>query len=108
MAHYKPVKNNNQNETRVVIRLRRSTWHDAKGIYQRVELKYLKRECTGWNFLHEDCQNMDADELIPRIVNLNTCEDGIYRVEIVNEYRDWETGYIEDYDYKLVPFNSGK
>jgi hypothetical protein len=28
-------------------------------------------------------------------------EDGVYEVVICNERRDWESGYIEDWDYRL-------
>lgn len=96
---------NNQNDTLVVVRLRRSFWHDTRGVYQRTELKYLRRNCVGWNFLHEDCQNIGAEELVPRIVNLDKCKDGVYQLIIVNPSIDWETGTMEDYDYKLVPFS---
>ena len=35
-------------------------------------------------------------------LNLDECEDGVYGVVTCNEIRNWETGYIEEYDYMLV------
>lgn len=40
----------------------------------------------------------------PHITNLDKCKDGIYKIQICNPRTDWETGYIDEYDYKLVPF----
>lgn len=45
-----------------------------------------------------------ADEVFPRITNIAQCEDGIYVVVTCNESRDYETGIIDDYDYKLVAY----
>jgi hypothetical protein len=44
-----------------------------------------------------------ADEVMPRIVNLDEVEDGLYRVITINERLNWETGYADSYDYRLVP-----
>jgi hypothetical protein len=41
--------------------------------------------------------------VFPRIINLDACADGIYTVLVCNERRDWESGYVEDYDYQLWP-----
>lgn len=97
----------NKDDTRIIVRLRRSFWHDARGVYERTELKYLKRHCLlGWNFLEEDCQNIGADEVLPRVINLNECKEGVYQIEMVNQSRDWETGCVDDWDYKLIPFKT--
>jgi len=49
-----------------------------------------------------------ADEVWPRILNLQECKDGLYEVKLCNEKRDWETGCIEDYDYRLVSLKDAK
>ena len=65
----------------------------------------MRKLCVGYNFLSEDVGNIGAMEAIPRIINLNECNDGIYEVAICNESRDFETGHIDDYDFRLVLFN---
>jgi len=45
-----------------------------------------------------------AEESVKTITNLNSCEDGLYSVEVFNEHRDWESGQIEEYELRLVPF----
>jgi hypothetical protein len=94
-------------ECRCVVRLRRTGWHDAKGIHQRIDLTYLKRHCRNFNILDEDAYNIGADQVLPRITNLNECDDGVYEVWPCNEKQDWETGYVDDYDYRLTPYISG-
>ena len=91
--------------TRMVVRLRRSFWHDNDGAYQRVSLKYLKRHTEGFNILDDECTLIGADEVFPKIINLDKCRDGVYKIILCNEHRDYETGHIEDWDYRLEPFD---
>ena len=66
-------------------------------------LTFLRRQCEGFNVLDEDVDSMGAEEVLPRILNLNGVEDGIYVVVLCNERHDYETGCVDDYDYRLVP-----
>jgi hypothetical protein len=88
---------------KLIVRLRTSIWHDSRGAYLRREIKWLIRKSEGFNFFEEDCSMAGADEVVPKILNLNECKDGLYKLDTCNESRDWETGYIDDYDYKLIP-----
>ena len=89
----------------VVVRLATSYWHDCNGIHWKQSLRFLRRKCQGFNVIHEDCQNIGASEVIPRIVNLHECEDGVYQIVTCNERgSDWEVPHIiDEYDYRLVP-----
>lgn len=89
----------------VVIRLKTSYWSDKRGLHVRRDLLFMRRLCVGHNWVAEDAAMAGEEEVIPRIVNLDECEDGLYYVTMVNEYRDWESNCIEDYDYKLVPLH---
>lgn len=87
-----------------VVKLTTSWWHDKRGVHQKRSLIYVRRKCVGYNVLEEDVGCIGAEETFPRILNLDECEDGIYTVVTCNESRDWETGYIDDYDYRLIPY----
>ena len=100
-----PTEPDNDDITRCVVRLRRTAWHDARGCHLRTDLTFLKRHCAGYNILYEDAQNMGMDEVAKHLTGLNTLRDGIYKVVICNAKPDWETGYVEEYDYRLVPFD---
>lgn len=87
----------------LIVRLTTSHWHDGDGIHQKKSLRYLKRKSQGFNIMYEDSSMIGANEVFPRITNLEECKDGIYKVETCNEFGHWETPHIiEDYDYKLI------
>lgn len=89
-----------------VVRLKTTTWADARGLHIRKDLMFLRRQCVGWNILEEDAGMIGADEVVPRIVNLDECSDGIYEAVACNESHDYETGHVDDYDYKLLPMTT--
>jgi hypothetical protein len=64
----------------------------------------MRRLSTGINILEEDVSVIGAAEVIQSIENLHEVEDGLYEVVTCNIKTDWETGYVDDYDLKLVPF----
>jgi len=92
----------------VVGRLVTSFYHNNNGIFSRREFKFLHRKCQNENFLKEDADMIGADEAWRRIINIDECKDGIYQVVTCNESRDWETGDIDDYDFKLIPYEDKK
>jgi hypothetical protein len=82
------------------VRLRRTYWSDRRGIHQRLSLTILRR--LGGDWIEEDWRNIGAMDVFLAITNLHTLKDGIYRIVGCNEKRDWESGMIEEYDYKLI------
>ena len=103
----KELLKGNEIEKRSVVVVRVSTnayYGDNYAFFGR-KLTLLKRKSQGYNFLWEDMALIGAEEVLPRITNIHDVKDGIYWVSTVNEYRDYETGHIEDYDYKLIPYN---
>lgn len=91
-----------------VVRLITSFWHDGNGVYIKKSLRILRRKSSGYNILLEDCSNSDAEEVLTKITNLDKCEDDIYQVVTCDEIRDWESGYVEDYSYRLIPYEEIK
>lgn len=94
---------NPKQSSRCVVRLRTETWADKTGLHTKKSLTFLRRKCEGFNMLEEDCDAVGAGEVLPRILNLDQCADGIYDVVACNQSRDWETGCVDDYDYQLLP-----
>lgn len=87
----------------LVVRLATSCYHDGRGITQKRTLRFLRRRSTGHNFLEEDAGILGADEVLSRVVDLPSCKDGTYVVKFCNVRRDYESGDLIDYDYKLIP-----
>lgn len=73
--------------------------------YKKV-LKPLLKKCInyGRDMLLEDAQNGGVDCTLQNIINLDICGDGIYEVVTCNITRDWETGYVDSWEYQLVPY----
>ena len=94
-----------KDEDFVVVRVSTSYWSDENGMYTRKNLRYLKRKSRGFNVLAEDASQIGAEDTLTRINNLDTVEDGVYRVVVINERRDWETGQVEDWSYSLFPWS---
>lgn len=90
-------------ESQTVVKIVTSYWHDKNGAYAKKSLKVLKRKSWGYNILLEEC-GMNGAEVIGRILNFNEVNDGIYELIVCNISKDWETGYVDDWDLKLVPF----
>jgi len=90
--------------SRCVVRVTTTTWADKRGLHQKKSLLFLRRQCEGFNVLEEDVSVIGAEDVLPRILNLDKCEDGIYKVVTCNISRDYETGYVDDYDYRLEKF----
>jgi hypothetical protein len=83
-----------------VVRLTTTSWSDRRG------LLWLRRLSKGFNVMEEDADCVGADLTVARILNIDECADGVYRVVTCNESLDFETGYVDDYDYRLVPFDA--
>ena len=92
----------------VVVRLRTEWWHDNNGIYQKKSLTVLRRKSQGHNYLLEDASCAGAMETMQSIVNLDDCKDGVYLVDTCNISRDWESGIVDGWDLKLVPWTEEK
>lgn len=89
---------------RVVVRIRTTAFKTKRGSAVRKDIYVLKKQCLGFNFFEEEISQIGMENIVDRIVNLNQCDDGVYEMMICNESRDWETGYVDDYDFKLVSF----
>lgn len=87
-----------------VVRLRTTQWSDCRGVHIKKSLVYLRRLSHGYNLLEEEVASLGAPDTISGFINLNNCPDGVYTVETCNISRDWESGHIDSYDLKLVPY----
>lgn len=77
-----------------------------KGIGFFVRLNLLKRKscpgCIRCAALYDAIGDVDNDWMP---IGIESVEHGkLYRLEICNASRDWETGIIDDWDIKLVEF----
>ncbi len=89
---------------KTIVRLKRSCWSDRNGVYQKTSLTVLKRQSSAdfGYVLIEDADQSSAEDVIGSIVNLHECDDGVYEAIYCDVSIDRETGYAEDWNYKLI------
>lgn len=92
-------------DQRQVFRLRTNYWHSPQaGLVIQRSLKRLVRQSIGFAFLEEEVSMIGADLAARMLTNLNECPDGVYELVLCNQSTDWETGHLDGYDFKLIPF----
>lgn len=101
---FENIEQSDTPDHRVVVRLATEAWACKRGLNRIKRLRILRRQCSGHNFLEEEISQVGADEAMAMIINLDECDDGVYEVITVNESRDWESGIIDSYEFKLVPY----
>lgn len=90
-----------------IFRLQTSCWHDQRSLHVKKSLTRLKRLSPGdYEHILDEAVNIGAYDAIEMITNLSECKDGIYKAVVIDEQIDWETGFVEDWRYKLVPMES--
>lgn len=92
--------NSPQPHHQCVVRLLSSKYFDKRGnVHVHKELRYLK------SLSNMSIRDMIPDyECIDDILNLHEVPDGLYELIGTNYSKDWETGMIDDWDYKLIPY----
>lgn len=97
-----PPPGDDEPDSRCVVRVRTSSWLSNRGLHIRKDITFVRRLSSGYQCLAEDAHSIGGPEVIDRITNLDECEDGLYVATITNPSTDWETGYVDDYDYVLT------
>ena len=93
----------NQEKTKVIIRVATSFYRTYRGIATKKEIIFLRRLCKGYIHLEEDAMQMDAEQAILMIRNLDACVDGVYEVCFCGGGTDY-WGEQNDYWYELYPY----
>lgn len=98
--------NKQEDENICVVRLSTSMWDKNGAFYVQRCVKTLKRKSKqfGMDLIHEECSNVGAYDFHSLIINLDETPDGIYILKHVNISRDYESGHVDGYDFKLIPY----
>lgn len=92
---------NTESPYRLVGRIKSTNYFTSKGFAVKKEFNVLKRksDVSANDWLD------DLDLELP--VNFHELEDGLYEMIALNMYPDYETGVVDDWDWKLVPYTEG-
>lgn len=94
---------NKKKEWQLVVRISTSFFESKHGLTYQRQIRYLKRKSFGWNPLEDEFRNI-GEEALATITNLSSVKDGIYEVVLNSISTDWETGYSDYWDWKLIPY----
>lgn len=101
-----PAPKSDDKGCRSIVCLKTCYYTDKNGgLHMRKDLVRMKRLSWDYQILEEDAAQIGANQVWGHITNIDECKDGLYSVELCNQSHDWETGYLDDYDYVLVPFD---
>jgi hypothetical protein len=89
---------------RTIVRLSTSIWKSRKGIHFLKNLDIQRRLSRGDNFFEEDVEMTGADLVINHIKDFHILPDGLYEVKMIDLKKDWESGLVEEWNWKLTPF----
>ena len=93
----------NTSPDRTVVRLKTNVYYTDKKLVFSKELTFLKRKSIGPNWVLDEAGMVGVEGIC--IENLYSMPDGIYQIITCNHDRDYETGYLESWDYKLIPIH---
>lgn len=99
------LKPDNADTKQTIVRLTTVMYKKGNKLVYSKELTLLKRKSNEW--WEWDCISEVIEDL-DLITNLFRVNDGIYQIVMTNAYRDYETGVIDDWDYKLIPYEETK
>lgn len=88
----------------MVVRVTTTWFQRGRSYVEQKSITPLRRLSGHEFYFDEEVTMIGVDEAIPKIKNLHQVKDGIYQIVFCNERRDWESGTIDDYDYKLIPY----
>lgn len=100
------IRTDNKSWTAGVVRVRTSTWRSGVQIFRTKSVSLLKRLSGEDPYLAHDLDAVGEELVLKAIKNLDEVEDGIYSLITTDVKCDWETGYVDDYKYKLVPYQA--
>ena len=85
---------------RTVVRVTTNCYSDGESYTFKKTIRRLKRKSEGYNQLEGVVELCDENVCITNLLDVS---DGVYELVTCNHYKDYETGYIEDWDWMLVP-----
>lgn len=91
---------------REVVRVKTCAYSSGRGVSVRRDVTVMRR-LSGRQacLLDETVSAVGAEQAAESIINLHEVEDGLYQLVVCNEKTDRETGIVDDYDLKLVPYD---
>ena len=94
-------------ENKCVVKVQTEAYKRGDTYFYGKSLRVLQK-ITTYDLLKEECDSIGTFDGLENIINLSKIADGKYYLEAVNISKDWETGYTDGWDLKLIPFEENE
>lgn len=88
----------------MVVKVSRSYYKRGKTYCCSINITPMRSLSNGEFNFDDEISQSDVESTLDLIENLHDVEDGYYQVIYTNISRDFESGYIDDYNLKLIPY----
>lgn len=86
-----------------VVRVQTEAYKKGDTYFYGKSIRVLKRK-TEFDFIAEEVNNIDIIDALENIINLNDVTNGLYEVVIASQSYDIESGYLDDWSFKLIAY----
>lgn len=86
-----------------VVRVQTEAFKRGDTYFYGKSVRVLKK-LTGYDLIHEEVGNIGIQEALENILNLGEVQNGVYELVIGHRSYDIETGYLDDWDFRLIPY----
>lgn len=95
---------NSVSESKCIVKVQTEAYKRGDTYFYGKSIRVLQK-LTTYDVLRDECDNVGICDGLENILNLNSVKDGKYYLQPINISKDIETGYIDDWDFKLIPFD---
>ena len=92
---------------RCVVRVQEEAYLRGNTYFYGKSLRVVKR-LTTFNIIAEEAQNVGMDEAMRNILNVFDVDNGLYEIVVTNQSYDIESGYLDDWSWKLIPYEESQ
>lgn len=97
------ANSNSTEKVKCVVRVQTEAYKKGDTYFYGKSIRVLKRKTT-YDFVKDEVDNIGTIDGLENIINLNDVSNGVYEVVVDHESYDIETGYLDDWNFKLIPY----
>lgn len=96
-------QNKPKDDLKCVVRVQTEAYKRGNTYFYGKSIRVLKGKTT-FDFLHEESQAIGIQDALENILNLDELSNGVYEFVIANQSYDIESGYLDDWGLRLIPY----
>lgn len=83
-----------------IVRVESNAWFDGRTLHAKKKFTVMRRKSTTHDLIKEESDMVGAEDALKAITDTLDIADGLYELK-PTYYTDYETGMVDDVDYKL-------